>query len=65
MTVKLPLLCYLACATFLSTARLSAGTQPEPVPVSGRIQWIYSYENGQKLARETGKPMLVIFRCER
>jgi hypothetical protein len=65
MTVKLGLLNYIACATFVASARLGADAPPEPVPVTGKIQWTYSYESGQKLARETGKPMLVVFRCER
>ena len=37
----------------------------EPVAVTGKIQWVYSYAEGQKLARETDKPMFVVFRCER
>ena len=36
-----------------------------PVPVTGKIQWVYSYAEGQQLARKTGKPMFVVFRCER
>ena len=65
MTLKLGLISHMACAILLASARLSEGAQPAPVPVTGKIKWIYSYESGQKLARETGKPMLVIFRCER
>jgi hypothetical protein len=34
-------------------------------PVEGKIQWVYDYAEGRKLARETGKPMFVVFRCER
>jgi endonuclease V-like protein UPF0215 family len=37
----------------------------EPVPVTGKIEWVYNYAEGKKLARETGKPMFVVFRCER
>jgi hypothetical protein len=37
----------------------------EPVPVTGKIEWVYSYAEGKKVARETGKPMFVVFRCER
>jgi hypothetical protein len=44
---------------------VSAATTIERTPVTGKIQWIYGYEEGQKLARETGKPMFVVFRCER
>jgi hypothetical protein len=34
-------------------------------PVDGTISWLYSYEEGKQLARDSGKPMLVVFRCER
>jgi len=44
---------------------LAAETSIKPVPVTGKIQWVFSYAEGQKLARETGKPMFVVFRCER
>ncbi len=33
--------------------------------VGGRINWVYSYEEGKRRARETGRPLFVIFRCER
>jgi len=36
-----------------------------PQAVDGKIHWVYTYEEGQKLARETGKPLFVVFRCER
>jgi len=36
-----------------------------PQRVGGKIQWVYSYAEGKKLARETGKPMFLVFRCER
>jgi hypothetical protein len=36
-----------------------------PQRVGGRIHWVYSYAEGKKLARETGKAMFVVFRCER
>jgi hypothetical protein len=44
------------------------GQQPiqiAPTPVPGRIEWVYSYTEGQKLAREAGKAMFIVFRCER
>lgn len=37
----------------------------DPQPVSGRIGWVYDYEEGKRLARESGKPLWVVFRCER
>jgi hypothetical protein len=36
-----------------------------PQPVDGKIAWIYNYAEGQRLARQTGKPLFVLFRCER
>ena len=39
-----------------------------PVPpqeVDGLIQWVYDYAEGQRLARAAGKPLFVVFRCER
>ena len=43
----------------------SYGDKPEPQPVDGRIKWVYDYEEGQRLSRQTGKPMFVVIRCER
>lgn len=37
----------------------------KPTPVEGAIKWVYSYEEGKRLARESGKPLFVVFRCER
>jgi hypothetical protein len=39
--------------------------ETESKPVTGVISWIYNYEEAKKLARENGKPMFVVFRCER
>jgi hypothetical protein len=36
-----------------------------PKPVDGSIEWVYSYEDGKRKARDSGKPMFVVFRCER
>jgi len=30
-----------------------------------KIDWVYDYEKGKQLSEETGKPMFVVFRCER
>lgn len=38
---------------------------PESVPVDGKINWVYDYQEGLKLSQQTGKPMFVVFRCER
>lgn len=36
-----------------------------PQPVESRIPWIYDYAEGKRLAKASGKPMWVVFRCER
>ena len=48
-------------------ALLHAEAIPKPAasPVEGNIHWVYDYAEGQKLSKETGKPMFVVFRCER
>ena len=39
--------------------------KPESVEVSGKIDWVYDYQKGMKLSESTGRPMFVVFRCER
>jgi hypothetical protein len=56
------LLWFICSVAFLASASAAVIA---PVPVTGKIQWVYSYLEGQKLARETGKPLFVVFRCER
>jgi hypothetical protein len=34
-------------------------------PVDGKITWLSNYEEGKKQARQTGKPLFIVFRCER
>jgi len=41
------------------------GADIPAVEVSGKIRWVYDYEQGKQLARQNGKPMFVVFRCER
>ena len=35
-----------------------------PQLLTGKIQWVYDYEEGQRLSEKTGKPLMVVFRCE-
>jgi hypothetical protein len=49
---------------FLIPTLAHAETIP-PQPVPGRIQWVYDYAEGQRLARQAGKPLFVVLRCER
>ena len=39
--------------------------KPTSQAVSGKIKWGFDYEEGKKLSAATGKPMFVVFRCER
>lgn len=38
---------------------------PKTQPVDGKIKWVYDYDEGKRQSKETGKPMFVVFRCER
>ena len=62
----------LACiaVVFLSCQILSIGLsysqeKPSPSEVSGDIEWVFDIAEGQKISQETGKPMFIVFRCER
>jgi len=49
-------------------AAMSLAVEAADVPaveVSGKIRWVYDYEQGKQLARQNGKPLFVVFRCER
>jgi len=64
-TIKFSLLFCAAGALVLDSAPPAGAAEVKPIAVTGTIPWVYSYAEGQQLARETGKPMLVVFRCER
>lgn len=49
----------------LATASTTLGQAPESTDVGGKINWVFSYEEGQVLSKLTNKPMFVVFRCER
>lgn len=49
----------------LAVVRTVTADDVPPKPVDGNIRWVYSYDEGRQLARDTGKPMFVVFRCER
>ena len=52
-------------AAFLLAGTLEAVEKIPPQPLDGRIRWMYDYEEGRAEARRTGRPMFVVFRCER
>ena len=39
--------------------------KPAVEKIDGLVNWVYDYEQGRQLAKRTGKPMFVVFRCER
>ena len=39
--------------------------RPKAKPIGGLIKWVYDYEQGKRVSRTSGKPMFVVFRCER
>jgi hypothetical protein len=50
------------------TAGISREVKAADIPaveVSGKLRWVYDYEQGKQLARQNGKPLFVVFRCER
>jgi hypothetical protein len=49
----------------LSVMPLVFADDVPPKPVDGAIHWVYSYDEGKQVAHDTGKPMFVVFRCER
>jgi hypothetical protein len=50
----------------LSTLSVVLANQPiPPQPVDGSIKWIYDLASGQEAARRSGKPLWIVFRCER
>jgi hypothetical protein len=55
------------CLVFaaLGGAMPSRGDEIPPQKLDGTISWVYHYAEGKQLARETGKPLFVVFRCER
>ena len=58
------------CALLLAACLLVLGhhsTAAEKIaiqPIAGTINWIYSYPEGRQRARQSGKPLFVVFRCE-
>ena len=64
-TAKNYLLC---CAGILATFYPTVAWCNEPVPsqpVGGKIDWLFDYAEGKRLSESTGKPLWVVFRCER
>jgi hypothetical protein len=45
-------------------ALVSGAAQRPGRPDAARTGWLTSFEAGRTLARQTGKPLFVVFRCE-
>lgn len=60
-----------ALAALLSVAAVANSFAADPTkkpaatPVDGNVDWVYDYEQGKQLSKQSGKPMFVVFRCER
>ncbi len=66
IVMRQPCLAVLAVLSFfLSAATAQEIAKPAVQKVDGKISWVYDYENGKALSAESGKPMFVVFRCER
>ena len=63
MTTHTPLLVLAAATSCWLPAAVAADVPVKPV--DGKISWVHSYAEGKKRAGQTGKPLFVVFRCER
>ncbi len=55
----------ITASLFTVAAAAQAIEKPPRVDVDGKISWVYDYAEGQLLSQASGKPMFVVFRCER
>ena len=56
----------IAIGLFLATQLVDAAFESPPrQDIDGKISWIFDYEDGKAESSRTGKPMFVVFRCER
>ena len=55
----------LTAAFLVTTPAPSMAQKPAVQKIDGLVNWVYDYEQGRQLAKRTGKPMFVVFRCER
>lgn len=50
---------------FTVIAGVAFGQKPDPSEVDGSVEWVFDYEQAKQLSFKSGKPMFVVFRCER
>ena len=55
----------LAATAAPALAQSNTIQKPAAQKIDGLINWVYDYEQGRRLAKQTGRPMFVVFRCER
>lgn len=53
------------CSQMFASTLIYPQEKPASTDVSGDIEWVFDISNGQKISRETGRPMFIVFRCER
>jgi hypothetical protein len=58
-------LAIVVAALLLGPTASSAIEKPPAVEVDGNIKWVYDYDEAKLLSQASGKPMFVVFRCER
>ena len=59
------LLAIVVSAAFLWPAAAGEIEKPPRLEVDGNIKWVYDYDQAKLVSQATGKPMFVVFRCER
>lgn len=56
---------FVLATTLLCGHAARAADTIAPQAVDGKIKWVYSLAEARREARAGGKPMFVVFRCER
>ena len=64
MVLRTPLLAALVCVTAACPAALGQGRGRGNGSLAARHGWLFNLAEGRREAARTGKPLLVVFRCE-
>ena len=62
LLILLTLALLLPCSRFAWSDTIA---KPDAQEIDGKINWIYDYEAAKRVSESSGKPMFVVFRCER
>lgn len=65
MKINLQVICFLMIAFLMTCSSVAIAQKPDPVKVSGKINWLYDYEQAKIESLKMNKPMFVVIRCER